>query len=192
LARFLAGRVFYADAANTMIAVMGIYATREVGFSDSEVQYVLLAGILAAIPGGLLLGPLVDRHGPRWVLDRVLGLWTVTLIATAAIAYLDLPRALFYGVGMLAGVGLAGLWSADRPLMLRLSPPRYLGAFYGLYAMVGRFAAIMGPLLWTLIVDVLDLGRPAAVLGLLALIGIAYAILRRLSDEVPVWGPDDT
>ena len=44
--------------------------------------------------------------------------------------------------------------------MLQLSPPRYLGQFYGLYAMVGRFAAIIGPLLWSVVVDGLGLGRP--------------------------------
>jgi UMF1 family MFS transporter len=48
LTRFLAGRLFYTDAANTMIATMGIYATKEVGFSDAEVQVVLAAGIVAA------------------------------------------------------------------------------------------------------------------------------------------------
>ena len=187
LIRFLAGRFFYTDAANTMIATMGIYATKEVGFSDTEVQLVLGVGIIASIAGGLTLGPLVDRYGPRWVLDRVLGLWAIILAAAALIAYLDLSKHLFWGVGMLAGLALAGLWSADRPLMLLLSPPRFLGAFYGLYAMVGRFSAIVGPLLWTLVVDVLGLGRPAAVLSLLGMMFISYLVLRRVDDEPPVW-----
>jgi UMF1 family MFS transporter len=191
LIRFLGGRLFYTDAANTMIAVMGIYATKEVGFSETEVQIVLAVSIVAAVAGGFAWGPQVDRHGPRWVLDRVLGLWCFTLVVTAMIAYLNLSKHLFYGIGMLAGVALAGLWSADRPFMLLLSPPRYLGAFYGLYAMVGRFAAIIGPLLWTLIVDVLRLGRPAAVLSLLGMMAVSYLILRRVSDERPVWGPDE-
>jgi UMF1 family MFS transporter len=192
LTRFLTGRLFYTDAANTMIATMGIYATKEVGFSDAEVQVVLAVGIVAALAGGLVCGPLVDRHGPRWVLDRVLGLWAVVLIATAAVAYLDLGKHLFWGIGALAGFALAGLWSADRPFMLLLSPPRYLGAFYGLYAMVGRFAAIIGPLLWTLVVDVLDLGRPAAVLSLLGMMAISFLILRRVSDSRPSWSPAET
>jgi UMF1 family MFS transporter len=187
LVRFLGGRLFYTDAANTMIAVMGIYATQEVGFSDTEVQTVLVGGILASIAGGFTWGPLVDRHGPRWVLLRVLGLWCVTLVLTALVAYLDLPKASFWGIGALAGFALAGLWSADRPYMLRLTPPRYLGAFYGVYAMVGRFAAIIGPLLWTLVVDGLHLGRPAAVLSLLGMMAIAIVVLRPLDDGRTVW-----
>jgi MFS transporter, UMF1 family len=187
LVRFLSGRLFYTDAANTMIAVMGIYGTKEVGFSDTEIQTVLVGGILASIAGGFTWGPLVDRHGPRWVLLRVLALWGVILIATALVAYLDLSKWTFWGIGALAGFALAGLWSADRPLMLRLSPPRYLGAFYGIYAMVGRFAAIIGPLLWTVVVDLLGLGRPAAVLSLLGMMAVAFAILRPLDDARTVW-----
>ena len=34
LGRFLIGRVFYADAANTLIAFMGIYVSNEIGFAS--------------------------------------------------------------------------------------------------------------------------------------------------------------
>ena len=191
LPRFLVGRIFYADAANTLIATLGIYATREIGFSDAEVQAVLLAGIIGAIPGGILWGRAVDRIGPKRTLSYVLWLWAVVMGATAAIAYLDLPKAAFWPVAPLVGIALGGTWAADRPFMLRLSPPRYLGQFYGLYAMVGRFAAIIGPLLWTLIVDGLGLGRPAAVLSLLGLVVIAWFIIRPVDDRPHDWGPED-
>lgn len=187
LGRFLVGRVFYADAANTMIATMGIYATKEIGFTDSEVQGVLLAGILGAIPGGILWGRVVDRIAPKRTLMLVLSLWGVVMAATAAIAYFDLGRGYFWAVAPVAGVALGGTWAADRPLMLRLSPPRYLGQFYGIYAMVGRFAAILGPLLWTLIVDGLGWGRPAAVLSLLAMVILSGIILHPLDDSPRSW-----
>ena len=191
LSRFLVGRVFYADAANTLIATLGIYATKEIGFSYAEVQAVLLAGIVGAIPGGILWGRAVDRIGPKRTLSYVLGLWVVVMGATAAIAYLDLPKGAFWPVAPLAGIALGGTWAADRPFMLRLSPPRYLGQFYGLYAMVGRFAAILGPLLWTLIVDALGWGRPAAVVSLLVLIVIAWIVIRPVDDGRRDWGPED-
>jgi UMF1 family MFS transporter len=50
--------------------------------------------------------------------------------------------------------------------MYDLSPPERLGEFYGLYATVGRFATIVGPLVWALVVDVLRWGRPAAMVAL--------------------------
>ncbi len=191
LRRFLIGRVFYADAANTLIAFMGIYVTEELGFSDAQARVVLLVGIVAALAGGLTWGGVVDRIGPRRALFRVLALWAAVFGLAAAIAYLELPGWLFWGVAPLAGVALGGTWTADRPFMLRLSPPRHLGQFYGLYAMAGRFAAILGPLLWAAIVEGLDWGRPAAVLSLLVMVALAYAILRPVSDARHTWAAEE-
>lgn len=121
----------------------------------------------------------------------VLALWAVVMAATAAIAYFDLAQGFFWAVAPVAGLALGGTWAADRPLMLRLSPPRYLGQFYGIYAMVGRFAAILGPLLWTLIVDGFGWGRPAAVLSLLVMIVISGLILAPVNDAPRSWDAGD-
>src|SRR5262245_23183600 len=176
LARFLVGRVYYADAASTIILFMAIYVTQEVGFTEREAQLVLLLGIAAAIAGGLGWGALVDRVGPKRTLDLVLAVWAAVFASAAGVAFFDLPRALFWGVAVAAGLALGGTWASDRPYMLRLTPPERLGQFYGLYAMVGRFAAILGPLLWAAVVDWLGFGRPAAVLSLLLMIGLSYVI----------------
>ncbi len=183
LKHFLIGHLLYADAANTAIASMGIYATQEIGFTDQQAQLILFAGVVGAIAGGLVLGRLVDQIGPKRTLYRVLAAWLVTLLAIAAIAYFDLPRGLFWGVAVLAGVALGGTWTADRPFMLRLTPPEYLGQFYGLYSMVGRFAAVLGPLSWALVVDVLDLGRPFAVVILAVFIAVAFIVLLPVDDR---------
>ena len=66
--------------------------------------------------------------------------------------------------------------------MLRLAPPQHIGQFYGLYAMVGRFAAIIGPLLWALIADGLGWGRPAAVAAFLPMMAIAAWFIFRVDD----------
>ena len=108
---------------------------------------------------------------------------TFQVIAIAAIAYFDLPRGLFWAVAVLAGFALGGTWTADRPFMLRLTPPAQLGQFYGLYSMVGRFAAVLGPVSWALIVDGLGLGRPAAVLTLAVFIAVAFVILLPVDDR---------
>jgi UMF1 family MFS transporter len=183
LTRFLVGRFFYTDAVNTVILFMGVYVSNEVGFTSQQVTRVLLLAICFAFVGGLLLGRVVDRIGPKRTLNLVLGVWVVVFLWTAAVGLLDLPGALFWPAACLAGIALGGTWAADRPYMLRLTPPDRIGEFYGLYGMIGRFAAITGPLIWALVVDLLDLGRPVAILTLLAGIIIAYFILRPVSDE---------
>lgn len=183
LRRFLLGRVFYTDAANTLIIFMGVFVTNEIGFSERGAQLVSLSAILGAIVGGLAMGFVVDQIGPRRALNMVLVLWMVVLSAAVVIAIADLPGSLFWGVAALAGAALGGTWAADRPYMLLLSPPDRLGEFYGLYSMVGRFAAVVGPALWALIADTLGWGRPAAVAGLLVMVIIAFFILRGVGDR---------
>ncbi len=191
LPRFLIGRVFYTEAANTLSVFLAIYVSREVGFTETQVQIVSLVGITAAVLGALAWGRLVDIIGPKRSLDVVLVLWAWALTLVALIAYLDLPDWFFWPVAAVAGVALGGTWTADRPLMLRLSPPRYLGEFYGLYAMVGRFSAVFGPLLWVFISEWLGLGRPAAIVGLLGMVIVGYFVLRPVSDAPRPWSVDE-
>ncbi len=187
LLRFLIGRFFYTDPANTVIVFMSIYVTNEVSFTATQAQILLLVAIVFAVIGGFAWGWVVDRIGPKRSLNLVLILWMVALAGAIATAVFDLPGVLFWGVACLAGIALGGTWAADRPYMLRLAPPKYLGEFYGLYSMVGRFAAIIGPFMWGLIVDTLGWGRPAAVGALLVFMVIAFTILQGVDDHPREW-----
>lgn len=190
LVRFLLGRVFYADAINTVVIFMGIYVVEEIGFSDEAARRLLFLANGSAIVGGLLWSQVIDRLGPKRTLDLVLFLWMFIFASAAAMGFFPLPGFLFWILACLAGIALGGTWASDRPYMLRLTPPDRVGEFYGLYGMVGRFAAIMGPSIWGLIVDRLQWGRPTAILTLLAGVIVAYTILRGVSDERRNWASE--
>jgi len=163
----------------------------ELGLTERQAQLLLLEAIVAAVLGGFVLGVVVDRIGPKRTLNIVLGLWAVALAAAVAVAVLHLPSGLFWGVAPLIGIALGGTWTADRPYLLILAPPKRLGEFYGLYSLVGRFAAVIGPALWAFVAVTLGLGRPAALMSLLVMIVIAYFILRGVDDTPREWGPDE-
>jgi UMF1 family MFS transporter len=182
LRRFLIARAFYTDAINTVIAFMGIYVTNAVGFSASEAQIVLALAIVFAAVGGFLWGRIVDRLGPKRTLDRVLGLWMVTLAWAAAVGFFPVPPAAFWPVPIAAGIALGGTWTADRPLLLALAPRGRIGEYAGLYGMVSRFAAILGPLMWRVVAEDLGWGRPAAIASLLLFVVVGFAVLRPVAD----------
>lgn len=197
LIRFLIGRVFYTDAINTVIAYMGLYTvnvamasggTAEAG--RAQAQLVLLVAITCSVIGGLAWGFITDRRGPSRTLAITLQLWMITFVLTSAIGAFRLPIVWLYVAASMAGVALGGTQTADRPLMLRLAPPHRVGEFYGLYGMVGRFSAISGPLLWSLIMYVAVerggmaplSGQAIAILSLLAMTVIGYLIVKPIQD----------
>jgi UMF1 family MFS transporter len=188
---FLLGRMFYADAANTLIVMVVLYATTSLQMPKADAERVAIVSIAAAIPAGLVWGRVVDRVGPKRTLDVVLVVWMAIFALVAAIPVLSWPTWLIYPAGAAVGVALAGLWASDRPLMARLAPPRYYGQFFGLYSMVGRFGAIVGPAMWVVIVEALGWGQPAAVMFLLLWVVIAFLVLRPVDDRPRAWGPED-
>jgi UMF1 family MFS transporter len=198
LLRFLLGRIFYTDAINTVISYMFLFTINVAMASGLNAeagkqagQWMMMAAISFAVVGGFVWGRVVDAIGPKRTLTIVLWLWMTTLALAGAIGLLALSLTWLYVVGCLAGVAMGGAWSADRPYMLRLTPPDRIGEFYGLYGMVGRFSAITGPLLWSAIYYVAVIrfgarpltGQGLALLSLMLMVVVSYVILRPVSDR---------
>jgi UMF1 family MFS transporter len=187
LVRFLVGRFLYTDAINTLIGgFLTIFVIQELGLDRQFVTALLGVAITAAILGALVAGRLVERLGPLRVLRSVLVLWMVAIGAGVAAAVTG-HTGLAWAIGPLGGVALGSTWTADRVVMTRIASPRHLGEFYGLYATVGRFATILGPLTWALIVDGLGLGRQAAMSALIGFVALGWWALRKVDDSERVW-----
>ncbi len=197
LLRFLVGRVFYTDSINTVIGIMVLYTinvAEGTGLTHAQgedaAKLIMMTAITFAVAGGFAWGWLVDRVGPKRTLNYVLYLWMGVFVLAAAVGILGLPLLTLYVVACSAGVALGGIWSADRPYMLRLAPSARIGEFYGLYGMVGRFSATTGPLIWagvtSLTIRVFGLQpRVAQGLGVLVLLSFilaSYVILQPVSD----------
>lgn len=202
LLRFLIGRVFYTDAINTVISIMSLYTlnvaahhglTGDAG--QTQTYLVMMTAISFAVVGGFVWGMMADRIGPKRTLNRVLTCWMLIFAFAACVGIFGLPVWALYIVACSAGLALGGIWAADRPYMLRLTPPARIGEFYGLYGMVGRFSAILGPLIWAgmafLTIRTIGLeplrGQGFAILVLLLLVVISYTILQRVTDEPRTW-----
>ena len=202
LVRFLVGRIFYTDPINTVISIMMLYTinvaehtglTHEQG--EGTGKLIMMTAISFAVVGGFAWGWIVDRVGPKRTLNYVLYLWVGVFLLAAAVGIFGLPIVTLYAVACSAGVALGGVWAADRPYMLRLTPPTRIGEFYGLYGMVGRFSAITGPLIWAIVTRLTinglglppNVGQGIGVLVLLALIVVSYVILQPVTDQPRDW-----
>lgn len=189
--RFLIGRFLYTDAINTLISgFLALFVIQELGLDRDFFTVLLAIAIASAILGGFGAGRVIDRFGPLRVLRGVLVLWMVAMASGIAAAVTDRTE-LAWLIGPLGGIALGATWASDRVVMTRVSPPRFLGEFYGLYATVGRFATIAGPLVWAIVVDALGLGRNAALGALIGFIAAGWWVLRKVDDRPRDWADED-
>ena len=184
LTRFLVGRFFYADAINTLISgLLAVYLVEEVGLTPADSQSILALAIVVSIIGGYIFGKAADLYGPRKLILISILCWMISLSLAIIATEFD-QLWLIYVTGVLGGFNIGGIFAVDRVFMTRLSPEKHLGEFYGLYSTVGRFATILGPILWGLIVNSLGLGRNVAMGSLILLLAISYYIIHGVSDNV--------
>ena len=189
LLRFLIGRFFYTDPVNTAIVIMAVFATKAIGMTKGEANLMLLLLTVVAVIASVLWGRAVEAWGPKRTLLVVLGSWCVGLLVVGV----WLSFITFLIGGILLGSGLGGVWTSDRVYLLRLSPPDRVGEFFGLYGLVGKLSAVIGPLGYGILVSVLldPLGKGAyqiAILSLLVLMIIGIAILWSMPEGTPVAG----
>ena len=183
LTRFLVGRFFYADAINTLISgLLAVYLVEEVGLTPTDSQNLLGLAIIISIIGGYLFGKAADKYGPRKLTLISLICWMISLSLAIIATEFD-QLWLIYVTGVLGGFNIGGIFAVDRVFMTRLSPEKHLGEFYGLYSTVGRFATILGPLLWGFVVNTLGLGRNAAMGVLIILLAISFFIIQGVPDK---------
>jgi UMF1 family MFS transporter len=186
LLRFIIARFFYSDPVNTAIAVMSAFAVHAVGFTEAQALQVLLILTVVAVLASFGWGVLSDRWGPRRTLFAVLAIWAVGL----AIISLVLSTIPFLIAGALLGAGLGGVGVVDRLMLLRLSSPDRVGEMFGLYGLVGKFSAVVGPIAYGTIVatllDTLDRGAyQVAIASLFVLLLVGIWILRGVPEGTP-------
>ena len=87
----------------------------------------------------------------------------------------------FYALAFVVGLVQGGIQSLSRSLFARLIPPDRAGEFFGFYNMLGKFAAVIGPVLmgW---VGVLS-GSPRIAILSVGVLFVLGALLLRLVDE---------
>jgi len=186
LLRFIVARFFYTDPVNTAIVVMSAFAVNAIGFTEGQALQVLLILTVVAVIASFGWGFLADRWGPRRTLFAVLSTWAVGLV----ILTFFLSTIPFLFAGALLGAGLGGVGVVDRLMLLRLAPPERVGEMFGLYGLVGKFSAVVGPIGYGIIVATLlsSLDRGAyqvAIASLFVLLLVGIWILRGVPTGLP-------
>jgi len=198
--RFLIADYFLEDAVATVIINIGIYCSLVVGMAEEQINLFLIISTISAVLGSFLLGKIAER----WSLKRLLQVIAVGWIVSLTWFALTDSITVIWILGSAVGILLGGLWTTTRPLLAELVPREELGRFFGLFALSGRAAAVVGPLVWTTVViafhpdhplgravaqmlgvteaDLTGLPYRAAVISLVVLMAVGLLILRRVPE----------
>lgn len=191
LIRFLTARFFIIEAMETVILFMSIYLVRAAGFKNTtasgtgldEVTLYLIIVTFFTIFGSYFWGILTHKYGPKKMLIWAIIMWLIALTGIVLVP----NRLLFYLWGALAGIGLGGVWTTERPLLINLVRDNSrLGEYFGLCALSGRLAAVIGPIIWGTIIYFTEsygqISYKLAVESLFIMMVIGIIILRKVPD----------
>ena len=182
--KFFLARYFYMISVTTGSTFGVLYGLKTVGFTERQVELVLLMGVLVSIPSAICWGYIVDRVGPLYALKwNMLG-WVLVFFGSVSIPWFNLDSQLWWPLGVLSGLCYGGLWVSDRPLLIELAPEN-LGEMFGIYGTISRLAFLTGAFAWSFIAITMDLGQPAAVFFLLCCTIVGFGFLTRLKSYLP-------
>jgi MFS transporter, UMF1 family len=147
LLRFLITLAVYQSGVSTVVVLAAIYAQEVMGFdTQSLIVLIMVVNVTAAV-GAFICGHVQDRIGSVPTLATTLFLWVIAVLA----ALLATKPALMWIAGNMIGLAMGASQSVGRALVSKFSPTERAGEFLGLWGLVNRLSAIVGPLSYGLI-----------------------------------------
>jgi len=157
LLRFLLAFLLYNDGIQTIIAIAAIFASSELGLSTTTILGCYLMIQLLATPATLLTARLAGRWGAsRTVLGTLVIFAAITVYAATMSSAVE-----FWGLGVAVALVLGGSQALSRSLYASLVPSARSAEFFSFFAISSKFASILGPLLFALLVDLSGSNRLA-------------------------------
>lgn len=139
---FLTALVVIQAGVSTVIVVAAIYAQEVLGFdTPALVRMVIVVNLTAAV-GAILAGHLQDRFGSRPAMVGALCVW---IVATVLVLVAQSDMHIWIAANLI-GLAMGAGQSVGRALVGRLTPVPRTAAFFGLWGLANRLAAILGPL----------------------------------------------
>ena len=143
---FLIAYWFYIDGVGTIIKMAVFFGDRILGLPSQSLLTALLLTQFVAFPAALFFGWLGKKIGPRRGI--LIGLSVYMAVVIYAWRWLDSAMD-FYFLATAIGLVQGGVQSLSRSMYARFVPKKRSAEFFGFFNMVGKFAAILGPLLMT-------------------------------------------
>ena len=139
---FLCAYWLYIDGVDTIIRMAVDYGM-SLGFAANDLLLALLITQFVGFPAALAFGRLGQRWGPRRGIYIAIGVYVAVTFWGIGMT----RKEEFYVLAVVIGLVQGGIQALSRSYYTRLIPADKPAEFFGLYNMLGKFAAIIGPVL---------------------------------------------
>jgi MFS transporter, UMF1 family len=172
---FLIAYWLYIDGVDAIVRMAVDYGL-SLGFEQRSLILALLITQFTGFPAALLFGRIGSRFGPR------AGIFLALLIYMVVTLYGALMEEVadFYLLAFAIGLAQGGIQALSRSFYARMIPVDRTAEFFGFYNMLGKFAAILGPLMIGLVGAASGSPR-AGILSLLVLFVAGAWLLSRVN-----------
>lgn len=155
--KFLIAYLIYEDGVNTVIVFSSIFAATTLGFKERELITLFILVQVTALIGSFLMARPIDYIGPKKSVSVSLIMWTTVSL----LAFFINKKEYFWIIAIIAGLGLGTIQAASRAFYTQFIPQGNETEYFGVYAMIGKSSAIIGPLLFGYISAATGSQRPA-------------------------------
>lgn len=139
---FLIAYWFYIDGVDTIIRMAVDYGI-SLGFDSNDLIIALLITQFVGFPSALIFGKLGQMWSVRKSIYIAIGIYMVVTLWGTMMTH----KHEFYVLAITIGLVQGGIQALSRSYYSRFIPKNRTAEFYGFYNMLGKFAAILGPVL---------------------------------------------
>jgi UMF1 family MFS transporter len=139
---FLVAYWFYIDGVDTIVR-MAVDFGLAIGFEANSLMAALLITQFVGFPSALLFGRLGERWGVKRSILLAIGIYMLVVLGASRMHRVEE----FYLLAAVIGLVQGGVQALSRALYASLIPAGQTAEFFGFFNMVGKFAAVLGPVL---------------------------------------------
>ncbi len=173
---FLLGYWLYIDGVDTIVRMAVDYGL-SLGFDANKLIVALLITQFVGFPSAIAFGKIGEKLGPKTGIFIGIGIY----IAVTIWAFFMTHEVEFYALAVSIGLVQGGVQALSRSFYTRIIPANKSAEFFGFYNMLGKFAAVIGPILmgWVGVV----FGNPRIGILSIILLFVSGAIFLYLVNE---------
>jgi UMF1 family MFS transporter len=139
---FLIAYWLYIDGIDTIVRMAVDYGL-SLGFDQKSLIMALLITQFTGFPSALLFGWFGSRYGPRAGIFIGLAIYVLVTIRASVMT----EPSEFYLLAFAIGLAQGGVQALSRSMYARMVPVGRTAEFFGFYNMLGKLAAIIGPVM---------------------------------------------